>query len=539
VGVVPAGTGGLADQSPASTDGWVHLYEPQPGGWVATRDGETELVTVITQRSLERAEIARLQAGPDGFTAQLWAPGRNAIGFEWLASPDGASWEAAGESQIGGWRSGAMAWGPAGWLTISQGNEAGGLWVWRSDDGVAWESLGRLPQLAGFSQEIVGSEWGYLMDVDSGDPSRGRFWYSPDGRSWLETGPTGLDPNAFPAVVGTADGFYVWNQGVPDVHLPDGRIGSFLPGGERTWLRIDAGPGGSNVRVVGHADGMLAVDGEPGTGAARIWTASVDGDRLAWRRDAAAEPLFAGYSVIDLAAADEQAYAIGWHQETEKPFLWTLNQGEWRRQPMHGFLGMPVEIAAGPAGVVVLGQRPSLLASNPLFWHLNDDGAFEPERSPVVRPRHAPDPGDCPGLPADAVELMATGPELSAACFGSAPITVRLWAVVCDQCWSWSGDAEPGWLIGSESNQLSMSPFRTEEGGGWGPAVLRPPVELPPELLAGAWVQVTGHYDDPAAQGCRLQPDGGGLPFYQDAESIILACRQMFAVTELTLVEGP
>ena len=46
---------------------------------------------------------------------------------------------------------------------------------------------------------------------------------------------------------------------------------------------------------------------------------------------------------------------------------------------------------------------------------------------------------------------------------------------------------------------------------------------------AGATIQVTGHFDDPAAQSCHVTSAAGQSP--EPAAEVVLACRETFIVT--------
>jgi hypothetical protein len=91
-----------------------------------------------------------------------------------------------------------------------------------------------------------------------------------------------------------------------------------------------------------------------------------------------------------------------------------------------------------------------------------------------------------------------------------------------------TGLGEPAWLT------VPTSWFLYGEGGALGP--VRPvPVWLAPGLAPpsdGAPLRVSGHFDDPGAQGCRWPPMGSsGLDPAQDLAIQELICRERFVVT--------
>jgi hypothetical protein len=100
-----------------------------------------------------------------------------------------------------------------------------------------------------------------------------------------------------------------------------------------------------------------------------------------------------------------------------------------------------------------------------------------------------------------------------------------------------TGSGIPAWLATPDTNQLALSPIEGFDGW-WPTAVLDPRLKQDPAWKK-TWLEVTGHFDDPAAAGCRLTPSRDEEASYQGRQSVIDACRQRFVVTSLTPVPGP
>jgi hypothetical protein len=174
-----------------------------------------------------------------------------------------------------------------------------------------------------------------------------------------------------------------------------------------------------------------------------------------------------------------------------------------------------------------------------------DVGAPSPSASEVGTPSSSATPSAVPSasLPAGCInpptdlttliDLQSTGPLDPAgdpvACYGNAPLTF-------DATWVGGGVAdclgtpEPAWLACSS---FSLQPVGdTRKVGAPQLFVAVDPsasLSLPSEPFAQ--VQVTGHFDDPAAQTCRETLLGGGAESLAPAAETIARCRSTFVVT--------
>ncbi len=203
------------------------------------------------------------------------------------------------------------------------------------------------------------------------------------------------------------------------------------------------------------------------------------------------------------------------------------------------FGGIPRIAAGTPEGVVVVGYRPTLRAQNPVFWRQTPDGDWAPEADPLLAPAPDPSSGECEPPPASAVDLILLERALAVTCLGDTPISFRAWSVNCVGCFDElpRSTATPKWLVTPGGNQLALSPI---EGFAdwWTPVVLAPTLKRD-SAWKEAWLEVTGHFDDPAARECLSPPRAEEELYYGGRQQVVDGCRQQFVVTTVTPVPGP
>ena len=251
---------------------------------------------------------------------------------------------------------------------------------------------------------------------------------------------------------------------------------------------------------------------------------------------------FVGAVVTSLVSDGQHATAFGWDVTTEASLTWTSDGGPWARhrtaRPHSAALPW---LAAG-------GGRPGWSWSaidgtrggrTRVFWHRNADGSWEPERSPVLGVAPDPSVDECGAPPTDAVEFVNLDLAFAAACYGDTPLTVRLWSATATAAGGRTGSL-PGGVAGESSgNVLYVSPVKWPDRS-WATAVLAPGARAAPDpSWLGTWLELTGHFDDPAAARCHWTPPPDQLQYYPGARSLIEACRQQFVVTKVRVVDGP
>lgn len=125
-------------------------------------------------------------------------------------------------------------------------------------------------------------------------------------------------------------------------------------------------------------------------------------------------------------------------------------------------------------------------------------------------------------------ELMATTDRLE--CYGGRSISFRAYisgSAAISTC-SITPVPGDGWLdVCSGIRRLLMAQPGDEEGV----LAFLPPEMSAFEMPADRWVDVLGHFDDPAAQTCGIQ--GGPTPDPEQVE----ACRAAFVVEQVFLVD--
>jgi hypothetical protein len=552
---IPAGAAAMVNDAGSFGDGldWVALQVPHGGYWVATRADGRDLATRYRQEpAVQSGWIAGLAAGPGGFVAT----GREAGPWDQpldvvIASPDGAAWSGTGDwvrssGSAQGSSVTSAAWGPAGWLVItsSYDRQSFSTWIHRSEDGVAWETLGSIPSRYGESlagASVVASEFGYVLASGWGNP--GPIWFSTDGVAWREMGNLTGTRGHSTTVTAIPDGFLAWSYA--DRNGPRNLVGAAFSIDGRDWTEVTGGPTGEPPRVAAVGDRVIGMDTDPADGAARVWVGSISRGILTWRRVPGADAAFAGGLVTALTSDGVRAYAFGFDRGPEHPVVWAGDGIRWTREALPAqFEGVPSAAAAGATGVVVVGSRPTMRGDNPIFWHRTQGGDWQPERSPVFevaqdRPR------DCGSAPTDLFELSALDRISVIACFGDAPISFRAWSAPCDWCGQDPGqDLNPAWLGYGMSNQLIFSLLGDRDGSDYPilDAHLPPSLALQPEWV-GAWIEVTGHFDDPAALTCTYDapdvPDALNGWWYYSGAWVVNDCRQRFVIDAVAVVEGP
>lgn len=520
--------------------GWLFLDERQ--GWVATVvDGELLAHLYEYPRFLSSGWINSLTAGPDGFVATLTS-GSDSYAYEFpapAASTDGARWRPAGSSPFDSWSS-SLAWGPAGWLAASYVSDAsrGRVFIWSSPDGLRWSRLG---MLAGVENEYVGqllgSDHGYLLETYSERGSNGNgtgLWSSLDGLTWNES----VDPLVGRPrfgdrrIVAVSRGFYMFDASLVGPHPS-----AFSADGEH-WSEVVDGPNGPSLQITASRDRIVAIDSRE-KAAPHVWSGSLANDRLTWGRWRQSDPAFSGGVVTQLSSDGRSLFAFGWDWATQDPLVWTGDGEHWRRSPLpERFGGLPLMAAAWPGGVVVVGHRPSLRGDNPVFWHRTAVGGWLPEPDPVMPEVPDPPADECAALPTDFLAFSVVDVGATIVCHGAAPITFRAWSVECAGCSGYmAGKAEPAWLLKPDINQLYLSP--KERYGDWQSTVILSPSVTYDRFLTSNWVEVTGHFDDPTARTCHVEPAAEELAWWAGPQSVIDQCRQTFVVTEVAVVSGP
>lgn len=398
--------------------------------------------------------------------------------------------------------------------------------------------------LAGLNDEnvvrLLASDNAYLLETESysGRPATTTLWSSTDGLTWDES------PDAIAnqgdqydrRTAAIAGGFYTWVNG--SGFAPPGSVPAFSADG-LNWSAVEDAPNGTNLRLADFQRGIVAIDLDRGTLTPRVWNGSFATGRLEWHRLASSDDFFAGGVVTQVVSDGRRAYAFGWDRSTEQPLVWTGNGVQWARTSLpDSFGGYPLTAAAGPHGVVVLGYRHTLRGDNPIVWHRTVVGSWLPERDPMLAAVPNPSADDCPAIPTDYLEFMVVDSAGVVSCYGDAPMTFQAFSVACDDCAGPAeGNPQPAWLLNPNKNQLYLSP--QEANGNWWSSVVLGPSLKPDPAWTGSLVELTGHFDDPAASTCRFDLTADSLSYWTGPHTVIDGCRTTFVVTDVKVVSAP
>jgi hypothetical protein len=550
VGLLSAGELAFTDRGDSE---WYHVTAQDAVGWVQISDGSTTLIEPITSDVPTGPEVWSLTAGAEGYVAfaSRYTP-ENPSGQLVLYSPDGVSWSETAFAARGAWTT-LVAWGPAGWLAVTEHEApAGGpgtTWVSQLSDG-RWRPVGSFSAVDSiYPTQLIGSEVGYLLTAQGGDrgpsPEVG-IWFSTDGFTWREGEPLVLGDGGWISVAPVPGGFYAWNLGPQPGPRPSGgpaaASGAFSANG-RAWTPVYGGPYPGTMRIVGLDDRVVAFDVDFETLAIRSWTATVEGGTFRWVEAPDEDPAFSGAGISAVAGGGERAVAFGWEMATDAPLAWSQERAgaAWQRIELPAeFGGIPRVAAVGANGAVVVGYRPSIRSTNPIFWHEAEPVMFAAEPRPIFDPVPDPTAAECGELTAKPLALLFTDRSLAVACHGSEPLTFRAWAEACIDCLPEpAGSGPASWMVNGE-HQLW---FGIGPGMGWSqPAVPDPALVSSVNIGPGSnpgWVEVTGHFDDPRAADCRTTPTPAEYSFYLGQAEAVRACRQQFVVTAVEMVAAP
>jgi hypothetical protein len=537
----------VSSQEESLESGWLFLQER--GGWIlSTIDGVDVIRRYQYPRYRYSGWVQSVTAGPDGFVVILSQPGGPDV-YEPsrpATSTDGASWRSADPSPFSSWGGvNGVASGPAGWLAAGfvRDDTRGRVLLWSSPDGLAWTRLGMLEGVHDeFVTQLLASDHGYLLETYShgrGFSPSGTLWSSPDGLLWRES----TDPLLGHLIEGERriaalhDGFYLWDgYGNPTA---TSSFAAFSEDG-LSWNEVEDGPDGANLQITQFEDRLVAIDLDRKTLAPRVWSGAVADRQVSWIRETASDAAFTGAVTRQLVSDGTGVFAFGEDLATDEGLVWTGDGLQWARESLPAsFGGIPLIAAGGPNGAVVVGYRRSLRGDNPIFWHLSATGRWLPEADPILVA--VPDPAgeDCPALPDEFLEYAVVDAAAIVSCHGATPITFRAYSVPCRECaGSMEGNPEPAWLLNPQSDQFWLSPDDTH--ADWTTtAVLDPSlVPLDPDWTR-AWLEVTGHFDDPAAATCHREPVADEIAYWYGLQPLVDQCRMTFVVTEVKLISPP
>jgi hypothetical protein len=515
---------------------WIHVEAPVSGFIPKQRAAEPNAIR-FGQHPLDvQSGVESIVAGPDGqFLATGWSSqdyGSYVLGI----THGGNEWELVDAPEmLEGITSFRAAYGPSGWIAVSTSlsDEQPLPWIWQSDDGANWQRLGALGDLPidGIGPlQLAGSPQAYVMTALQDGFPRGsapgspRILYSADGIVWSER-PTVA---ASDRVVSSGLGFYAYVADETRQHPA-----AFSEDGW-DWSLVDTGEMRPLVGVAGSGGGWVALE-RVGT-VIRTWIARVENGRLVWHHDLATEGEFED-AVVTAIAGGATAVAMGWERGSESALWWSNDEAGWHRHRLPAAFGaFPSTGAAAEHEYVLAGSGSSPLGGNPVLWSSAGFGTLRPETHPFIDGPGSLSAAACAEYDTDLLTLLGSSPLAQAVCRGDAPITTRAYIPRCDGCDSGSEPTsiEPAWLAQPSADRvLRLSPI--DDGDwSWLEAILDPSLRYRPGW-EGHWVTVTGHFDDPAAATCRMEPRLEEELWYPGHAQVVRDCRGRFVVTSVSL----
>ena len=159
--------------------------------------------------------------------------------------------------------------------------------------------------------------------------------------------------------------------------------------------------------------------------------------------------------------------------------------------------------------------------------------AASPSSTPAATPTATPGPSGCVNPPPDLTTIVALDPSARLACFGGSTLTfTAIVAKAISDC-GVGPRVEPPWFclpgvfldVPNPSATADLPPLDVY----WNPTSGLKPASF----VAGASVQITGHFDDPAAATCHVTavPAGQSPPA---PDQVVLACRETFIVSAVS-----
>jgi hypothetical protein len=533
---------------------------PQPSTNPSPSDGSIRL-DPVGDGPLAGATVRSVVSTPTGFALLGDAPGAQDPSRLVLAgSPDGRTWSRLSTGSAGP-DFAFLAAGPLGWIATSEGHgdPVRGTVLWFSADGVTWN---RVPDQAGLStSNLQNAESNPLSAGPSGFAIVGQVtesgssvavtWTSRDGLIWTEA--TALHDKNFDRVLALPGGFIVASGGCC---LGPGSAAFSADGA--TWRDLTPDPGSpfdpAGQVLIASVGSRLVVMRSGEHGDVQAFSGDVAGGAgetgVSWQHDPATDGLFAGAGISTATGGSGGAVVLGYDRTSLAPIAWTSTDGlAWARTALDATLfggGVPALTAAGGSSgavsfVAIAGRANAAAEVRPQIWR-SDDGIAWSDTGP--EPFDAPPvaaTGPCPAAPPTAVEdFLAMAPALRPACFGDRVLKVRGVIEACECGGTTNQQATPSWLVdtnGYSAFYLSGPIVQAATGPGGFGVMIDPahPVKVP---SLGTGVELTGHFDDPAAATCRVFPLPGAVgPVVPKAQTVAF-CRQAFVVTAIRKLAG-
>ena len=504
----------------------------------------------------EPTSIYRLVATPHGFLAIGAADGTNppssAVSVILQGTSDGSSWQSIDATRFGNVMD--MAVGPSAWILVANTSpDRSGSWVvWRSTDGKDWTSnptwtadtiTSALAVTAGPSGFAI-TGGAYSIGLGRSDNT---VWTSPDGVRWTRAA-ISLGYSGGGSALVLDHGFLAYQSG-SDGDTP----AMFASADGARWEPVSSPTGSGHSVIAGLlqvGSNLVAITCNPvPDGACNVSTGSVEGSAgslaIHWQADAGATQELHGYKPAAITGAGSGGFIFGYDLATYARVVLSSNDGlSWTRNALAADAlggGLPNLLAAGQSAVVGVGwtdNTPAGIGRD--LWRSPDGTTWSLASAPLVPPAPQVPGGACASAPTTVQQLVDIGFVKAAACYGNQSLTLQGYSSNCGGCGGLA-DARltPDWMAAASSyGAWYISPQNTKttaEGTRLAVNLLPAAHVTPPG--EGVPVTVTGHFNDPASQDCRIVPLhlSSELPPTSDA---IGMCQRSFVVTSISVTGG-
>lgn len=155
-------------------------------------------------------------------------------------------------------------------------------------------------------------------------------------------------------------------------------------------------------------------------------------------------------------------------------------------------------------------------------------------------PAVAPVAPRCPAAAVDVTTLVGLHPAERLGCFGDRPITLDPVILADDPHQTSPATGSPAWL--ADSAVVAMYGVSGPQGVD-SPLLVRADPNSIATLPIDTWLEVTGHFDDPASTDCLrswTEANGAGkFPVEQTPAEQVATCREQFVITAVRPVSVP
>ncbi|MEO8468722.1 MAG: hypothetical protein ABI573_03530 [Chloroflexota bacterium] len=515
---------------------------------------------------LEAAGIQSLVPTPGGFAllGNEFKGDGTTPAFLVSGTADGGTWTRLAASP-GGQLFGAMAGGSLGWVAATE-DRSGPLVataLWFSSDGITWEAL---PDQAGIGTSSLDG-LGSLAPIAAGPhgfaiagyktvagSSVAGVWVSRDGRTWAEA--TALSDMGFDQVLVLPDGFLAIANG-----CCAGLRGAAFSTDGISWrdLSVDSGSafgsgyeGGAMIAGTGSTVVSLGLGASGNIEVVTGTFANNAGQTgISWKHDVEADKAFAGDNVSAMTSSEGNLAVVGYDRMTLAPITWTSTDARtWHRTNLDASTfggGVPFRVAVsgatGSTSMAAVGYRVNSAGDiRDELWRSDDGSTWSAVGGDLLGVLPVAPTGPCPATTPTAIEdFLAMAPPLWPICFGSHTLRIRGVVSDCGGCGGATDElGSPSWLIdplGYSEVYLVPRIVPADTNRAAFTIVINPAhqVTVP---VAGTYVELTGHFADPAAATCRIYSSPGAFGPVVPRGRTVAVCEQSFVLTGIRTLPG-